>query len=117
MTKQRTGKQHGKDVLKQLQLFSSGMPRKCTGCKVSYCMHGTSEASITWVPFLELYSTRDEHLRKVLKSFEVCWCDGVDLPTKAATVLNKVGRAIKCNLSRSSSRLADPSAPKKHKDG
>ena len=60
-------------------------------------MHGTSEASITWVPFLELYSTRDEHLRKVLKSFEVCWCDGVDLPTKATTVLDKVGRAIKCN--------------------
>ena len=118
MTKQRTGKQHGKDVLKQLQLFSSGMPRKCTGCKVSAVLHAWNFGSQHYMgSILGALLDTDEHLRKVLKSFEVCWGDGVDLPTKAATVLNKVGRAIKCNLSRSSSRLADPSAPKKHKDG
>ncbi|CAE7831638.1 unnamed protein product [Symbiodinium sp. CCMP2592] len=62
-----------------------------------HCMERKSNANDTWVPFLELYPTQDEHLRRVLQPFEVCWCDGVDLPTKEATVLDKVGRAIKCN--------------------
>ena len=31
------------------------------------------------------------------RSSEVCWCDGGDLPTEEAKVLDKVGQAIKCN--------------------
>ena len=98
MMKQPTGKQHGTDVLKQLQLFSSVMPRKCTGCKVSAVLHAWNFGSQHYMgSILGALLNTDEHLRKVLKSFEVCWCDGVDLPTKATTVLDKVGRAIKCN--------------------
>ena len=62
-----------------------------------HCMERKSNANNTWVPFLELYPTQDEHLGEVLQPFEACWCDGVDLPTKEATVLDEVGRAIKCN--------------------
>ena len=60
-----------------------------------HCMASNSTA--TWVPFLEIYPTEDEHLRKVLEPFEVCWCGGVEYPRQEATVLDQVGFAIKSN--------------------
>ena len=56
-----------------------------------------SATSPTWVPFLEIYPTEDQHLQTVLKPFEACWCDGVKYDRKEATVLDPASYAIKAN--------------------
>ena len=64
------------------------------------CIARNLRAEVTWVPFLEIYPTKDPHLRAVLEPFEVCWSDGVEYPSgegNEATVMSDVGKAIKSN--------------------
>ena len=63
-----------------------------------YCLQGNSEADSTWVPFLEIYPTKNEHVQKVLEPFHVCWSQGVELSQTEATVSDVVGKAIRSNL-------------------
>ena len=62
-----------------------------------YCLQGNFEADSTWVPFLEIYPTNNEHLQKVLEPFHVCWSHGAELSQTEATVSDAVGHAIGSN--------------------
>ncbi|CAK9011303.1 unnamed protein product [Durusdinium trenchii] len=62
-----------------------------------YCLADQKTPCDTYIPFLDIYPTTDDHLRSVLEQFSVCWSDGVEYPKKEASVLDRVGKAIKCN--------------------
>ncbi|CAE7303941.1 unnamed protein product [Symbiodinium sp. KB8] len=65
-----------------------------------YCIQHNLDPSKTWAPFLEIYPTDDQHLRKVLGPFEVCWSKGIEYPEhlqSQATVSDNVGSAIRSN--------------------
>ena len=77
-----------------------------------YCIQHNLDPSKTWAPFLEIYPTDDQHLRKVLGPFEVCWSKGIEYPEhlqSQATVSDNVGSAIQvqCKASDGSPRLVD----------
>ena len=62
-----------------------------------YCLADQKTPCDTYAPFLEIYPTTDNHLHSVLEQFSVCWSDGVEYPDEEASVLDRVGKAIKCN--------------------
>ncbi|CAK9024631.1 Uncharacterized protein SCF082_LOCUS16720, partial [Durusdinium trenchii] len=62
-----------------------------------FCLAADKTPCDTYIPFLDIYPTTDDHLRSVLEQFSVCWSDGVEYPKKEASVLDRVGKAIKCN--------------------
>ena len=62
-----------------------------------FCLAAHKTPCDTYAPFLEIYPTTDNHLRSVLEQFSVCWSDGVEYPEKEASVLDRVGKAIKSN--------------------
>ena len=62
-----------------------------------YCLAAHKTPCDTYAPFLEIYPTTDNHLHSVLEQFSVCWSDGVEYPDEEASVLDRVGKAIKCN--------------------
>eukprot|EP00438_Fugacium_kawagutii_P012612 Skav205509 [mRNA] locus=scaffold231:172768:176125:- [translate_table: standard] len=62
-----------------------------------YCLADKKTPCDTYAPFLEIYPTTDNHLHSVLEQFSVCWSDGVEYPDEEASVLDRVGKAIKCN--------------------
>ena len=62
-----------------------------------YCLTDKKTPCDTYAPFLEIYPTTDNHLHSVLEQFSVCWSDGVEYPDEEASVLDRVGKAIKCN--------------------
>ena len=62
-----------------------------------YCLADHKTPCDTYAPFLEIYPTTDNHLRSVLEQFSVCWSDGVEHPDEEASVLDRVGKAIKSN--------------------
>ena len=62
-----------------------------------YCLAAHKTPCDTYAPFLEIYPTTDNHLRSVLEQFSVCWSDGVEHPDEEASVLDRVGKAIKSN--------------------
>ena len=62
-----------------------------------FCLAADKTPCDTYIPFLDIYPTTDDHLRSVLEQFSVCWSNGVEYPKKEASVLERVGKAIKSN--------------------
>ena len=62
-----------------------------------FCLEADKTPCDTYAPFPKIYPTTDSHLRSVLEQFSVCWSDGVEYPEKEASVLDRVGKAIKSN--------------------
>ena len=62
-----------------------------------FCMEASNTPSDTYIPFLDIYPTTDNHLSSVLEQFSVCWSDGVECPEEEASVLDSVGKSIKSN--------------------
>ena len=61
------------------------------------CLAADKTPCDTYAPFLEIYPTTDNHLCSVLEQFSVCWSNGVEYPKKEASVLERVGKAVKSN--------------------
>ena len=64
---------------------------------ILFCLEADKTPCDTYAPFLKIYPTTDKHLRSVLEEFSVCWSDGVEYPEKEASVVDRVGKAIKSN--------------------
>ena len=62
-----------------------------------FCLEADKTPCDTYAPFLKIYPTTDKHLRSVLEEFSVCWSGGVEYPEKEASVVDRVGKAIKSN--------------------
>lgn len=62
-----------------------------------FCMEASNTPSDTYIPFLDIYPTTDNHLSSVLEQFSVCWSSGVECPEEEASVLDSVGKSIKSN--------------------
>ena len=64
---------------------------------ILFCLQDDKTPCDTYAPFLKIYPTTDKHLRSVLEEFSVCWSGGVEYPEKEASVVDRVGKAIKSN--------------------